>query len=62
MKQETHTHTEYDAFDSLLRRVVSVPHSEIKRREEEYKAQRGKAKKKKRAKTSPAARASNDKD
>jgi hypothetical protein len=51
MKQEPHTNPEYDAFDSLLRRVVSVPHSEIKR-EEEYKAERAPLKKKRKSKAS----------
>jgi hypothetical protein len=56
MKQEPHTNPEYDAFDSLLRRVVAVPHSEIKRREEEYKAERAKLKKKRQTKASRASR------
>lgn len=54
MKSETNP--EYDAFDSLLRRVVSVPHSEIKRREEEYQKQRAQVKKKRQSKASRALR------
>jgi hypothetical protein len=56
MKSEPDTSPEYDAFDSLLRRVVAVPHSEIKRREEEYKAERARLKKKKQTKASRAPR------
>lgn len=48
-----------DKFDALVRKVFSVPHHEIVKREKEYKKQRAR---KKRAKTSPASRASNDKD
>ena len=50
---------EYKAFESLLKRVIQVPHSEIKRREEEYQKQR---KEEKRPKTSGVSRASRDKD
>jgi len=56
MKPETSP--EYDNFENILKTVLSVPHSEIKRREEEYKKQRAVLKNKKRAKTSPASRAS----
>ena len=56
MKADSHTNPEYDAFDSLLRRVVSVPHSEIKRREEEYKRERAHLKKKRQTKASRASR------
>jgi hypothetical protein len=56
MKSEPHTNPEYDAFDSLLRRVVSVPHSEIKRREEEYQKQRAQVKNKRQIKASRAPR------
>ena len=59
MKQEPHTSPEYEAFDNLLRRVVSVPHSEIKAKLDAEKA--AKNKRKKRAKTSPASRVSRDK-
>jgi hypothetical protein len=31
--------TEYDRFTNLVNRVISVPKSEIQRREEEYKRQ-----------------------
>jgi hypothetical protein len=37
MKLEPRTSEEYDRFTSLVDRVLSVPHSEIKRRMEEYK-------------------------
>jgi len=52
---------EFKNFDSVVRKVFSVSHDEIVRREKEYKRKR-KAEKKKRAKTSPASRASRDKD
>lgn len=59
MKSNPKTSDEYTAFEGLLKRVIQVPHSEIKRREEEYKEQR---KKEKRPKASDASRASSDKD
>jgi hypothetical protein len=59
MKTEPNPSPEYAAFEGLLKRVIQVPHSEIKRREEEYKEQR---KKEKRPKTSGVSRASSDKD
>jgi hypothetical protein len=48
-------------FDAVVRRMMSVPHDEIVRREKEWKRKRKQAKEK-RAKTSPASRASNGKD
>ena len=48
-----------ERFDAMVRKVFSVPHEEIVKREKEYKRQRAK---KKRAKISPASRASNGKD
>lgn len=53
--------SEFEKFDAVVRRVFSVSHDEIVRREKEYKRKR-KAAKKKRAKTSPASRVSNGKD
>lgn len=50
--------SEYDKFSQLLKRVVSVPHSEIKAKLDAEKQQ----KKQKRPKTSDASRASCDKD
>lgn len=38
VKQPT-TPSEYDAFKDLLNRLMAVPHSEIVKREAEYKAQ-----------------------
>ena len=46
-------------IDAIVRKVFSVPHEEIVKREKEYKRQRAK---KKRAKISPASRASYGKD
>ena len=55
------TSAEFDKFDAIVRKVFSVPHEEIVKREKEYKRRR-KAAKKKRTKTSPASHASNGKD
>lgn len=51
------TNSEYDAFSNLLKRVLSVPHSEIKAKLEQEKRQ----KQQRRPKTSDASRASRDK-
>jgi hypothetical protein len=51
---------EFNRFDALVRKVFSVPHDEIVKREKEYKLKRKRAKQK-RAKTSPASRASSGK-
>jgi len=48
-------------FDAVVRMMMSVPHDEIVKREKEWKRQRQRAKKK-RARTSPASRASGGKD
>ena len=62
MKHDPKTPSEYATFENALKTVLSVPRSEMLRREEEYKKQRA-GKKKKRAKTSPASgHASRDKD
>jgi hypothetical protein len=47
--------TEFDKFDATMRKVLSVSHEELKRREVKWKRERAK---KKPAKTSPASRAS----
>ena len=52
--------TEFDRFDTVVRKVFSVPRSEILKREKEYQRKRKRAKEK-RAKTSPASRALGDK-
>lgn len=52
--------TEAENFDKSVRKILSVSHDELKRREEAWKAKRKQAKEK-RAKTSPASRASNGK-
>jgi len=49
---------EADKFDAVVRRLLSTSHEEIKKRDEEWHRKRAK---KKRAKTSPASRASSDK-
>ena len=53
--------SEFQKFDSVVRKVFSVPHDEIVKREKQYQQKRKRAKQK-RAKTSPASRASNGKD
>lgn len=58
MKSNPKTTTEYTAFEKLLRRVVKVPHSEIKAKLDAEK----RAKKQKHPKTSDASRVSHDKD
>jgi hypothetical protein len=58
MKITPKTTDQYAAFEGLLRRVIQVPHSEIKAKLEAEKKQ----KKEKRPKTSDASRASGDKD
>ena len=51
---------EYQKFDAVVRKVFSVPHSEIVKREKEYQRKRKRIREK-RAKTSPASRASKTK-
>ena len=58
---KAHTESEFDRFDEVVRKVFSVPHDEIVRREKEYKRKR-KLAKQRRAKASPAFRASSGKD
>jgi hypothetical protein len=50
---------EFDKFDGTMRKILSVSREELQRREKDWKKQRAK---KKRAKISPASRASSDKD
>jgi hypothetical protein len=49
------TNTEFDKFDATMKKVLSVSHDELQRREQEWKGKRARTK---RAKTSPASRAS----
>lgn len=58
MKSNPKQQDQYTAFENLLKRVIQVPHSEIKAKLDEEK----RAKNKKRPKTSDASRVSNDKD
>ena len=60
VKEEPKTSPEYDAFKSLLNRLIAVPHSEIVKREAEYQRQsklnpnrRGPKPKRKRAARAP---------
>lgn len=50
--------SQFDKFDSVVRKVLLVSHDELQRREKEWKRNRAK---KKRAKASPASRASESK-
>jgi hypothetical protein len=59
MKSIPKTSNEYKTFENSLKTILSVPRSEMQRRENEYQEQR---KKKKRPKTSGVSRASNEKD
>ena len=59
VKSNPKTSDEYTTFENSLRTILSVPRSELQRREKEYQEQR---KKKKRPKTSGVSRASNGKD
>lgn len=49
--------TEFEQFDSTMRKVLAVSREEMQRREKEWKRKHGK----RRAKTSPASRVSNEK-
>lgn len=51
--------TEFEKFDTVVRKVLSVSREELKRRAEKWKRERAK---KKRAKPSRVSRASGDKD
>jgi hypothetical protein len=65
MKRKTHT-SGFDAFTKLVDRVLSVPHTEILRREQEYQKQVAQNPKrrgpKRKVKPSAVGRESNDKD
>jgi hypothetical protein len=50
---------ELEKFNGVLRKVLSVPREELKKREKEWKRKHARNK---RAKTSPASRASTAKD
>ena len=50
--------SEADKFDTVVRRMLSVSHDEIQRRDKEWHRKKAQ---KKRAKTSPASRASDSK-
>jgi hypothetical protein len=52
--------SEGEKFDAVVRKMMSVSHDEIVKREKEWKRKRQHAKQK-RAKASPASRASSDK-
>lgn len=54
--------TEFEKFDATVRKVLSVSHDELKRREKAWKRNRVRRKKRALAKTSRDARASSEKD
>jgi hypothetical protein len=51
--------SEFEKFDDAMKKILSVSHEELQRREKEWKRKRAR---KKRAKSSPASRASTDRD
>ena len=59
MKSESKPSPESDRFTSFMKRLVAVPHSEIKAK---LDAEKRAKQRKKRAKTSPASRASDDRE
>ena len=61
MKSEPHTSEEFDRFKKLLTGLMAVPKSELKEKMAEYDREKKlRQRRKKRAKTSPASRVSND--
>jgi hypothetical protein len=50
--------SEFEKFDAVVQKIISVPRAELQRREKEWKRKQAK---KKRAKISPASRVSSDK-
>lgn len=51
--------SDFEKFDTTVRKVLSVSHEELQRRDREWRRKRAK---KKRAKASPASRVSSGKD
>lgn len=54
----TKANPEFERFDTAVRQILTVSHDELKRREEEWKRERQKIKKKRKSKTSAVGRAS----
>ena len=54
--------SELDKFDATVRKVLSVSHDELKRREEQWKRDHPNKRKKREPKTSASGHASSDKD
>jgi len=62
MSQQPNQLSEAETFDAGVRKILSVSHDEVKRREEQWKRERaGKAKPGPKPKTSPASHASKTK-
>ena len=53
--------SEFEQFDALLGKVISVSHDELKRREAEWRKEHPKPERKRKSKTSASRRASRDK-
>ena len=53
----TDTPTEFEKFDAVVRKMLTVPRAELKKREKAWQKRQAR----KRAKTSPASRASDSK-
>lgn len=63
MKDEPHTSEEFTRFKRLLTGLAAVPRSELKEKMDEYDREKKlRQRRKKRAKTPPASRASNDRE
>jgi U3 small nucleolar ribonucleoprotein component len=58
LMQQNHEPSEAEKFDAVVRTLLSVSHEEIQKRDKEWRRKRAA---KKRAKTSPASRASGSK-
>ena len=53
---------EFDKFDTAISKVLSIPHDELKRREEQWQKEHPKPERKRKPKTSALDRASRAKD
>jgi uncharacterized protein YecA (UPF0149 family) len=63
MKTEPHASEEFRRFKNLLTGLMAVPKSELKEKMEEYDREKKlRQRRRKRAKTSPASRAVNDRE
>ena len=61
MTKDMKRNQEFENFDALIGKVLSVSHDELKRREEEWRKEHPKPERKRKPKTSASGRASGDK-